>query len=92
MDLNKILIIILFLGILICAQIFLRYFRISAQTEDLGRTQVRHVCRLAISTTERVDIVDVENQSFLIVFSKGSRPVIRELSCLRSDTVAEHKL
>ena len=83
MSYDKILIVVLFLMILVCIQLLIKYRGKVLQSKfpkPNSFTDISVQARLPLSKNDRADIISVGKQSFLLVFAKGNSPSIIELS------------
>ena len=83
MSYDKILIVVLFLLTLILVQLLIKYRGKVLNTslpKSTNYNSIKVLARLALSKSDRADIISVGQQSFLLVFAKGNSPSIVELS------------
>ena len=77
---EKIFIVVGFLLVLLAVQLF---FKLRANGKDFIRkksSQISLKSRLNLSSKERVDLLEVDGKSILIVFARNAQPSILEFS------------
>ena len=77
---DKILIVCGFLLILFVIQIFLKFRNSDGAKFKKEAAKIKLISRLNLSSKDRVELLEVGNKSFLIVFSKNAQPNVVELS------------
>jgi MFS superfamily sulfate permease-like transporter len=79
MDIQKIVIVAIFLSSLLLLQYALRSFR--AKNTDVSSSSggVKLQSRLKLSTDDRIDVVSIHGQSFFIILSKGAQPIVQAI-------------
>ena len=80
MPIEKIAIVVIFLLALILLQLVIKYRGKVVQASFPKANNINVKARLNLSKTERVDLVSVGSQSFMIIFTKGNSPSIVELT------------
>lgn len=76
---DKIIIVLGFLAALLVMQIIIKKLRVRNGTELTRSSNLTIEQQLHLSRHERIDLVSMGQNSFLIVTSKGSQPTVVEL-------------
>ena len=86
MDVQKILIVVIFLTSLLLLQYFLKVFRERNTTPAGSASGIKLQSRLKLSRDERVDLVSIHGRSYLIVLSKGAQPTVQAIESEKAYT------
>ena len=88
-DVNKILVVLVFLAVLVCIQIVLK--RSSFVKSNLGKPvhwPLKVTNTLSLSKFSTVSVIECAEQSFLVVAGRSGSPAIIELKGAIQDTVS----
>ena len=91
MDIQKIVIVAIFLSSLLLIQYALKNFR--AKTTDVSGASggIKLQSRLKLSSDDRIDLVSIHGQSFFIILSKGAQPIVQAIEPEKVITTREVK-
>lgn len=79
MDVQKILIVVIFLTSLLLLQYLLKRFREKNTTPTGSADGIKLQSRLQLSRDERVDLVSIQGRPYFIVLSKGAQPTVQAI-------------
>jgi len=91
MDIQKILIVVIFLTSLLLLQYFLKVFREKNTTPTGSAGGIKLQSRLKLSRDERVDLVSIYGRPYFIVLSKGAQPTVQAIETEKAFTNQEIK-
>ncbi len=75
-SLTQIIVVLLFLGILIVLQQLIKNNKFSFQSHLNKKKRVRLIDEFALSNSERIRLIKVDDKEYLYFFSKGSSPTV----------------
>ena len=73
---TQIVVVLLFLGALIVLQQLLKNNKFSFQSHLNKKKRIKFIDEFALSNSERIRLIRVDNKEYLYFFVKGSQPVI----------------
>ena len=75
-SLTQIIVVLLFLGILIVLQQLIKNNKFSFQSHLNKKKRVKLIDEFALSNSERIRLIKVDDKEYLYFFSKGSSPTV----------------
>ena len=76
LSVTQIVVVLLFLGALIVLQQLLKNNKFSFQSHLNKKKRIKFIDEFALSNSERIRLIRVDNKEYLYFFVKGSQPVI----------------
>ena len=73
---TQIVVVLLFLGALIVLQQLLKNNKFSFQSHLNKKRRIKFIDEFALSNSERIRLIRVDNKEYLYFFAKGSQPTI----------------
>ena len=86
---DKILIVFGFVGILIALQLIIKSLNRSRGLSSQGNARIKVVDRRILSPRDRVELLNIDGNSVLVVLSNRSSPTVISLGSIKSDYADE---